>query len=395
MRLRSSSLLCLIATALTTACGAQVLDVGSTGGPLQDRNGDGTGSATPLPARPQDTAWFPNTACVAVGPSVTLVAEATANQAIRGLAPAGDKIYFETHEMFAQSALGELMVAPIGGSASAAPVQLPSDSVRSLAGVFDGKVVYVRTTHLGDGSKLDPRVEEVVVLDVGSGGATVLSNPAGTTYVSAVDVTATGVSWLSRAWDSTFPESISHWRPSAAAALTTIQNHSFTTTDDKEVFYTRWDEQGAGNIQIRFEAVPVAGGAPRVLRTMTYDKKFHYGIVAVDDAEVYFTQQSLIDGSTIDVGDLRAIKKDGSGERILTSGQKFGVASFRIDPDYLMWTDGDSQRTIVRVRRTGGALERIVPGAPNRSVDALAVDRCNIYWAVTNPAAIYARSRLP
>jgi hypothetical protein len=49
----------------------------------------------------------------------------------------------------------------------------------------------------------------------------------------------------------------------------------------------------------------------------------------------------------------------------------------------------------VRVSRKGGAVERIVPGAPNRWVSALAVDRCNIYWAVSNPAAIYARSRLP
>jgi hypothetical protein len=57
--------------------------------------------------------------------------------------------------------------------------------------------------------------------------------------------------------------------------------------------------------------------------------------------------------------------------------------------------DQDAQQTIVRVSRKGGAVERIVPGAPNRWVSALAVDRCNIYWAVSNPAAIYARSRLP
>jgi hypothetical protein len=60
-----------------------------------------------------------------------------------------------------------------------------------------------------------------------------------------------------------------------------------------------------------------------------------------------------------------------------------------------MWTDQDAQQTIVRVHRAGGALERIVPGEANRWVSALAVDRCNIYWAVENPSAIYARSRLP
>ena len=389
-----SSLFAWLALALTTACGAQVLDVGDTG--QQSPGGDGAASGTKLPEGQVDPTWFPNTACTAVGPTATLIVEADENQEIRGLAPDGDRIYFESHDMFAQSALGRLMVHPIGGPAGTKhPSPVPVQNVRSLAGVFDRKVVYVQTTHLGDGSKTDPRVEELIVLDLDTGARTVLPNPTGTTYVSAVDVTPSGVSWLSRAWDATFPESISHWTPGAAAPLTTIQNHSFTTTDAKEVFYTRWDELSPGNIQIRFEAVPIAGGTPRVLRTMAYDRKFFYGIVAVDDTEVYFTQQSLIDGSTIDVGDLRAIKKDGTAERVLTSGQKFGVASFRIDPDYLMWTDADSQRTVVRVRRTGGALERIVPGAANRSVGALAVDRCNIYWAVSNPPAIYARSRLP
>jgi hypothetical protein len=379
------------------ACGAQVLDVGSTGKP-GDTTGTAPGTGNTSGASPgassDPNAWFPSSACTAVGPTAKLLYTPAPTFDVRNLTPDGEQLWFDSYDFGAQTANGHLASLPVAGGA---PTPLELTGFRGMAGIFGGQqLVYIRITHEGNGTKEDPRREEVVLRDRTTGATTVLPNPRSTTYVEGVRVHPTGIYWTSREWDAMVPSAISRWDTATSAELTNTRNYSSVVTDGKDVFYTRWDDHGGGAVtDITFEAVPVSGGTPRVLRHMVYDQKFHYGIVAIDDAEVYFTQESLINGSTIDVGDLRAIKKDGSGERLLVSGQKYGFASFRVDPDYVMWTDQDAQQTIVRVHRTGGALERIVPGAANRWVSALAVDTCNIYWAVENPPAIYARSRLP
>lgn len=401
MMLRSSHFLrcSLLAVGLGTsslACG-QVLDVGSNqaqadgGAPP---TGDDPAAVPGAPTGPD--AWFPTSACTLLGTTPKLLAERSPGQDIRGLAPDGDTLYFTSLDEAAQGGLGRLWSTSVTAAAGTPPTPLAVDKVQRLAGVSGGRIVYVETSHAGNGTKLDPAIQGLVLLDLATGDAIKLPNPAGTTYVSAVDVTTSGITWLSRAWDATFPESISHWRGGVlAGSITSLQNHSFTTTDGVDVFYSRFDTKSGGTNTIRFEAAPIAGGAPRVLRTMPYDRLFTYAIVAVDDTEVYFTQLALINGGTVGAGDLRAMKKDGTGERVLVSAEKYGTASFRIDPDYVTWNDQDAQQTIVRVPRAGGALERIIPGAKNRWVNTIAVDRCNIYWAVANPPAIYARSRLP
>lgn len=393
MMLRSSLRSVLaVAPLLALGCG-QVLDVGSNqdgGTGASAPNAQGPNAATERPAP-----WFPESECVPVGPAVTLLLTPDPDLRIGHLAADGARLWMETRDSRAQGFEARIDATSAIPGASVPP-SASFDKVVQLAGVFDGKLVFVRNDHAGDGTKLDPRVDSVVIADP-AGGLTTLPHPPGLTLVSGLDVTGTGIAWLSRANEANVPLAVMHWgTPGPSTALTTIRNHSFTTGDGKEVFYVRWeDPAGGGGAERRIEAVPVAGGTPRVLRTMKYDGQFFYSVAAVDDTDVYFTEQRLVGGGTLDVGELRAMKKDGTGERVLASGQKFGSYSFRIDPDFLTWTDGDAQDTLVRVRRTGGALERITTATGNRWVQATTVDRCNIYWAVANPSAIYARSRLP
>lgn len=366
-----------------------MLDVGSDGTPAQ-------GGVPPAVVRPTDD-WFPQEgSCTPAGPTAKLVAEPATDRDVRGLVPGDGSLLFDAMETNSQAVIMHLGLVDVPSKAP--PIEIPLEGFRGLAGILGDALVYVRTTHAGDGTKLDPLVEEVVLHDRNKSTQTIVPNPRTTTYVSAVAVHRSGVYWLSREWSATAPASISRWIPatSTATELTTLENHSSIVTDGADVYYVRWDRQAAGTIELRIEAVSAAGGVPRILRRMPYDAKLFYSVVAVDDQELYFTQQSTTNGGAIGAGDLRAMKKDGSGERVVASGQNFGPVSVRIDPDYLTWTDQDAQQTIVRVRRSGGAVERIA-GAPepNRWVSALAVDRCNMYWAVENPPAIYARSRLP
>ncbi len=393
MNARSS--LCLIslsAVVASTACGAQVLDVGSDG---KSQGGAGPAQAAD-PAKTSDGAnASPTSACVAVGASPTMLAESAQGNQVRILVPEGETLWLDGYSSVAaqptQGLLGNLASVPVAGGA---PTQLELDRYRSIAGIFGGKLVYVRTTHEGTGTKTDPRVEEIVVRDRATGTETVLQNPRSTTFVGSVIVHPSGIYWLAREWDALAPEPIVRWNGSTVTELTTLQNHSSLVTDGTDVFYVRWSQTNGVTDEIRIEAAPIAGGAPRVLRARPYDKKFFYQVVGAEGGEVYFTEEATPNGSTLDAGDLRAMKKNGTSERVLVSGQKFGPASIRIDPDFVSWTDQDAQQTIVRVRRSGGITERI-EGLPNRWVSALAVDRCNIYYAVNNPSQIFARSRLP
>lgn len=77
---------------------------------------------------------------------------------------------------------------------------------------------------------------------------------------------------------------------------------------------------------------------------------------------------------------------------MLVAKQGFQGFQTPMDAESVYWVDEHEQSTIVRMRKSDGTLERI-PSGPNRYVQALAVDACNVYWAVANPAAIYARSK--
>lgn len=367
-------------------CGTQPLDVGSSGA---GNHGASSGSAganddgTP-------TSWFPASNCVPAGPSPKLLVELDAHETISSLAIDGTTLYFDSYDSRSQGITMRLYSVPIAGGA-VTPHAI--EGYRSLAGVHQGRVVYVRTTHAGDGSKLDPRHEQVVLLDVVTGATTEMQNPGTNTYVSGVRVHASGIFWLSRMHDAQVPASLSRWVGGVATELATLQNFTWMVTDGLDLFYLRYDAQATPTSEMRLESVPIAGGFPRVIRRWPHDGKWRFSVAAVDDRDVYFTQEATDDTGAVGAGDLRAVQKDGVGERVVTSGASFGTDSMQIDPDFVTWIDRDAPWTIVRVRRAGGSVERL-PNTPNHSVNALTVDSCNLYYAATNPPAIYARSRV-
>ena len=386
----------VLAVAACAGCGAQVLDVGSGG------NGS-TGSSTngrSDPSAPAENdggpdSWFPTTACTPVGPALKLVLQQDALEP-RSLVADGDSVWFEGNDTTTSSigVRGVYRVPVAGGAAT--PFPLASYSNRF--GLWDGSVVYVRLDHDGS-TEADPRRESLVLHDRTTHAEQVLPNPGQSTYVDGLHLHPTGVYWSSREYRGDRPIAISRFVPAGApgagpAMLTQLDNYSRIVTDGKDVFYVRYVRSGVGSptTDIRIEAVPVAGGAPRVLRTIPYGNRF-LAVIAVDAGELYFTDQETTDTGTILTGDIRALPKNataGAPDRILTTGQTFSW-DIRVDPDFVSWSE---RNAIVRVPRLGGPVERITMPTDTRYISSLAVDRCNLYWSVVNPPAIYARSRV-
>ena len=385
-----SSALFLTST-LVAACNAQVLDVGSD---TNDKPTLGTapdGRPVEIPPK-SDTSWFPTTACTPVGPTPKLLVKQKYLSA-RGLVADGDTLWFTGNDT-TDSSFGVTGIWRVSVSGGTDPARHDAPGYNGgLFTIFGQELAYVRVEHQGTGGEADPKREAIVLRDKTTNAERTLKNPRTTTFVSGLRAHASGLYWSSREYRADKPSSISRFT-GTETELATLDNYSGIVTDGVDVYYTRWDLLDDSSYEIRFEAVPIAGGAPRVLRRMKYGSQLHWGILGVDGNEVYFTEESTSEGGTIGAGDIRAIKKDGTNERVVVSNQKYGIG-IALDPDYLTWNDQDEQQTIKRVRVTGGSVERIEAPGSTRYVDSITADRCNLYWSVVNPPAIYARSRLP
>ena len=84
------------------------------------------------------------------------------------------------------------------------------------------------------------------------------------------------------------------------------------------------------------------------------------------------------------------MNKDGSNERVLVRGRGF-TSGFSADATHLYWTEQDEQNTLRRVSKKGGAPE-VVWSEADRWISAVTTDGCNVYWAVSNPSAVYGKS---
>ena len=189
---------------------------------------------------------------------------------------------------------------------------------------------------------------------------------------------------------------ISLWSGGERKELARVDEAAYPMTDGREVFFQTWRKVAPTEVSRwgALEAVSLQGGATRVVRSWDDEGiAAVYTLVGVDDREVYYTREAL-QGGTIGRGELRTIGKNGGAERVLASDVHFFPRSVHIDPDYATWSDQEAQQDIVRVPRAGGPLQRIA-GTRGRWIDALAIDACNIYVAVENPPALFARSRLP
>gem|GEM_PF-5613603 len=390
----------LAVVCLLPACGAQVLDVGATDrGSSNDPSDPAAGPGASSGAG-DDSSWFPTTACTPVGQAPKLVLDRRYLSA-RGLVADGATLYFEGNdtETLSSGVRGVYSLTLSGTNAGiATKVDLAGASGRFT--LHGDALAFVRVLDPGGTNEENPRKEAIVLRDRKSGAETVLANPRSTTYVNAMLPHASGLYWTSREYRADKPASIVRMAPGATSGveLATIDNATGLVADGHDVFYVRWVRDELGKHEIRIEAVPADGGTPRVLRRMAYDSRKFWSLVGVDTKELYFTEENTDASGTIGAGSVVAIPKDASdllGGRIVVEGQRFSGSPV-LDPDYVTWIDQEAQAVIRRVPRSGGAVQRLAGTEDSlRYVQGLTVDRCNVYWSVVNPPAIYAVNRIP
>jgi hypothetical protein len=362
------------------ACGGKVANLGST-----------------KESPDADTTWYPSAACTPLGAVPKLVLQQR-DLTMRIVVPDGDRIWFGARD--ASKGPGpehELYSVPLaGGGATAFPAAGFRDGPFTKLG---DELVYVQLGKPGT-SEADPGVDLVTLLNVKSAVSVTLPNPGQTTHAVSVVAHSSGIYWWSQQYRTDQPSSISRRDPAGnIVELTTLDNYSDIFVDGHELFYVRYfaATPGGRTTELRIEAVPATGGAARVLKSIPFSSSPSGGsrlqLVGVDGEHVYFKKEALDGGGTIGRGDLVVVNKDGSAEHALVVDQRFGGFSMPMDDEWIYWIDGDEQRTIVRVRKAGSAMERIATtDSALRGVVSLAVDRCNVYWVLTNPPAIYGRS---
>jgi hypothetical protein len=209
-----------------------------------------------------------------------------------------------------------------------------------------------------------------VMLDPTTGATTTIPNAPGATSVGPAQADPFGIYWET---DGPGPE-FQIWRyAETSTPICTVGYIDGFAADGAELFFVE-DFQ-------RFKACPL-GGPTRVLKDATDGAV--YELVALDASDVYYSRNPVDSSSYLVDGELRAMARDGSADRLIASGYALGDA--RADATHIYW-DGDGL-TVQRVRKDGGAVERVMTLGGSRVAHGMDIDERNVYVTVAHPPAI-------
>jgi hypothetical protein len=308
-----------------------------------------------------------------------------------GIASDGTSLFFGAFRDGYETRIpkGAIRRVPISGGAT---VSLVDDQF--LTGpitVLGQRLVHVQGYVEGSGSAWAVRYGGVIVADTASGSTTKLANPTEYEHASEVKVLPSGVYWSSGQQGDLYVGSISRWDP--ATGKTTVLAKDLHQGFALNVSGTDLVYALTTSSELRFEALSIAGGAPRVLRHLPIDPAFEWTMVAVDDNEVFYEKrapQLSPDGKSL--VDLMAMKKDGTGDRVVVAGQDIRQGTLHADPEYFFFTD-TAASTLLRLKKNGGPIEVVHQVDAQRVLGGITTDRCNVYFSADGPSEIFARSR--
>ena len=353
-----------------TACGGAIAADGSVPGELQ-----------PNPATPTSPSTA-SAACTPVGPVVKRLAD-LGDGSPGAIVPNGLDLWFTAVTRDGSSSapsVGLYHVATAGG----APVLEPSAGRIGVAfAVSDANLAIVRITEVSPSSTF----ESLVVRARTTGDELAVTVPS-KQRLGSLRATPSGLFYATQD-PSSVAASIAYFDGTRSKPISSLRSPLSFVTDAREVFYIRYGTN-SGN-RVLESASLQDGSSPRIVKDFGAPVNDGHRVIGVDDTEVFVARTSPIGHGTFNDGDVLAIRKDGGGERVVVTIPGF-VGDAIVDPDYVTWTDGILGKAIGRARLSGGPIERIEVAG---NVRPLAADACNLYWATSEPNAIYARSRLP
>lgn len=340
----------------------------------------GGGGAGPAPAPEGEASWLPPSDCVPVGTATKLVTPIT--DSVSRIVPNGSEVWFSAwaRTPSAPVASGALFHVPLaGGAAVREPVQPGATTVFDVAG---GTLAYVVEDESARSSG-----ERLVVRDRAT-NAEVASTRADHRKVGQVRARDGRILFLSSDTEERSAGGIVRFDAGRDVPVVAADLPYAFASDASDVYYTTSPLGGAQTL----EATALDGTRRRPLVVFEQSIRNFYAVVGVGADEVYFSRVTPIGHGAYETGEVRAVRKDGSGERVVATIPDFDGTAV-VDPTYVTWVSTpDGEAILGRTRLADGVIERIA--LPDRGTpSALAVDRCNLYFATSD--GVYARSRLP
>ena len=108
------------------------------------------------------------------------------------------------------------------------------------------------------------------------------------------------------------------------------------------------------------------------------DKEDHPSKIVVDSDAVYFITGGTVASLNEGTNNIKKILlKDGTVSVLVKGGRVIPDQMLAVDDKFLYWSDGGN---IMRVPKSGGESEKIVPNAPKP--DEIVMDEENFYWVI-------------
>jgi hypothetical protein len=178
---------------------------------------------------------------------------------------------------------------------------------------------------------------------------------------------------------------IAMWNP--CTRTSSLMAESFLVTsmgaDASTLYWTGRESSGP----LIVSSMPIAGGPASVVRVSTYEVG-DLGPpwwVGMDDSSLYY-----VAGPDQATRIAAMPKTGGSGHTVVPDA--YPLFDLRFDDANIYWGDNSDPSALRRTPKDGGQTD-ILWSAPNRWIQDIAVDDCNVYWMVANPFEVFYLAR--
>lgn len=319
----------------------------------------------------------PSAACADLGAEPVALSDESGDHTILRITPRGGTLWLSTMDASAPTGRS-LWTIDVAKRARARVPLFRFDRQFAFAG---NALAYVRK----DGD----RSSSLVIHDLATESERSLPPPGPTHKVIFLDDRGSGVVWASEDLEASGVATIHHLdRALTTVTMPDVLTLPDATNDDTDLYVVRYLPS-----EVRIEAIPLRGGANRVV-TGGFEGNATIKIAGVSDRELFYAYGHLDEDGRLR-GTLRAVRTDGSRERSVAGSMVFDPRvpdhTMKLDPERLYWPEDGATGSVAHVARAGGEVEHLqIPGG----YTSFAVDRCNVYWGQLDPPVVHGRRRL-